>query len=181
MTDMACMTGEKSILVLGVGNILYADEGLGVYALQQLEHDMIFSPNVYLLDGGTQGYLLMDAMMSCDVLIVLDAVQIVKKQGKSERKTAPAAIHILQDEDLRQSMAFSDSLHQTDLVDTLVLCDMAGHRPDTIVIGMEPVDYTSQSLSLTPIVVAQMPAFCRVVLETIERFGGQYRNKTLLS
>lgn len=170
------MTREKSILVLGVGNILYTDEGLGVHALQSLEQDILFSSNVRLLDGGTQGYLLMDAMMSCDVLIVLDAVTILKPQGESEQNTA-GTIHILKGEELRQSIAFSDSLHQTDLVDTLVLCEIAGQRPDTIVIGMEPFDHSHQSLSLTPVVAAQMPAFCKAALAAIEHAGGLWRYK----
>ncbi|MFI3272351.1 MAG: HyaD/HybD family hydrogenase maturation endopeptidase [Pseudomonadota bacterium] len=173
------MTLKKSILVLGVGNILYTDEGLGVRAVQSLEHGYIFSDNVRLLDGGTQGYLLMDAMISCETLIVLDAVNVVSQNARqnsvAHKVSSAGTIHILKGEDLRQSIAFSDSLHQTDLVDTLVLCELAGHRPDTIVIGMEPADYTSQSLSLTTRVAAQMPEFCTTVLKAIEHAGGQWQ------
>ncbi len=175
------MTLETLILVLGVGNILYADEGLGVRAVQSLEQDYTFSDNVRLLDGGTQGYLLMDAMMSCDTLIVLDAVNMVShsEQQSHIRQNIKSAgtIHILKGEDLRQSMSFSDSLHQTDLVDTLVLCELAGKHPDTIVIGMEPADYTSQSLSLTAEAAAQMPEFCKTVLTAIEHAGGQWQTR----
>ncbi len=166
---------EKSILVLGVGNILYTDEGLGVRAVQSLGQDYTFSPNVRLLDGGTQGYLLMDAMMDCDTLIILDAVKMMNHTA--QKAASAGTIHTLTGEELRQSMAFSDSLHQTDLVDTLVLCELAGHRPDTVVIGMEPADYTSQSLSLTAKIAAQMPEFCQTVLTAIEHAGGQWQRR----
>lgn len=64
----------EKILVLGVGNILYTDEGLGVRALEMARERWEFPENVTLLDGGTLGMALMDALTSCDIVFVLDAV-----------------------------------------------------------------------------------------------------------
>lgn len=107
------MRTNETILVLGVGNILYTDEGLGVRAVQFLEQNYVFAPHIQLMDGGTQGLQLMDCMMSCGKLIVVDAVLCEESAG---------TIYTLKGDALRKSLAFRDSLHQTDLVDTLVLC-----------------------------------------------------------
>ena len=62
------------VLILSVGNILFTAEGIGVQAVNHLRDHATLSPGVELLDGGTLGGRLMDAIMSCRRLIVLDAV-----------------------------------------------------------------------------------------------------------
>ena len=61
-------------LVLGVGNILFSDEGIGVRTVERLQRYAALPDNVVLMDGGTLGIRLMDAIMDCDVLVVVDAV-----------------------------------------------------------------------------------------------------------
>ncbi|MFV0347499.1 MAG: HyaD/HybD family hydrogenase maturation endopeptidase [Halodesulfovibrio sp.] len=162
------MSEAKKILVLGVGNILYTDEGLGVKAVKQLEEMYDFSDNVSLMDGGTLGMKLMDSMMDSDYLIVVDAVL-----GGSD----PASVYRLTGEDLRKSLGFNDSMHQTDLVDTLIYCELAGNRPETVVIGMEPVDYHTMGLEVSPAVEERIPAMCGFVLDEIVAAGGSYSLK----
>jgi hydrogenase maturation protease len=162
------MSEAKKILVLGVGNILYTDEGLGVKAVKQLEEMYDFSDNVSLMDGGTLGMKLMDSMMDSDYLIVVDAVL-----GGSD----PASVYRLTGEDLRKSLGFNDSMHQTDLVDTLIYCELAGNRPETVVIGMEPVDYHTMGLEVSPAVEERIPAMCGFVLDEIAAAGGSYTPK----
>ena len=132
----------EQVLVLGVGNILFSDEAIGVRTVEHLQQCASLPGNVELMDGGTLGIRLMDAIMGCDLLIVVDAVL-----GGGE----PGTLYRLEGEGLRESMSFRDSMHQTDLVDTLIYCDLAGHRPDAVVIGMEPADYHTMEIGLTPI------------------------------
>ena len=61
----------KHILILGVGNILFTDEGIGVRALEWLQEHYAFPENVTLVDGGTLGMGLMDALLKCDYVYVL--------------------------------------------------------------------------------------------------------------
>lgn len=162
------MSNGKRILVLGVGNILYTDEGLGVRAVERLQEQYDFSDNVTLMDGGTLGIKLMDSMMDSDYLIVVDAVL-----GGSD----PASVYRLTGEDLRKSLGFNDSMHQTDLVDTLIYCELAGNRPEAVVIGMEPVDYQSMGLEVSPPVLERIPAMCKFVLDEVTGAGGSYSPK----
>lgn len=159
------MSENRSILVLGVGNIIYTDEGLGVHAVEHLRARHAFSDNVTLMDGGTLGMRLMDAMMSCEKLIVIDAVLAGDE---------PGAVYRLTGEDLRKSLGFNDSMHQTDLVDTLIFCELAGNRPEAVIVGMEPVDYQTMGTEMSPLVAERLPLLCDAVLDEIRASGGTH-------
>ena len=163
---MAPETGR--ILVLGVGNILFTDEGLGVRAVERLQKEYAFSDNVTLMDGGTLGIGLMDPIMGADLLIVVDAVL-----GSG----GPGDIYRLTGDDLRKSLAFKNSLHQTDLVDTLIYCDILGKRPEAVVIGMEPFDYRSMCMELSAVVKSRLPEMMKIVLAEISQAGGTFTGK----
>jgi hydrogenase maturation protease len=154
---------EKRILVLGVGNILFTDEGIGVRCIEQMQEKYKFSDNVTLMDGGTLGTRLMGPIIESDYLIVCDAVLCDDK---------PGSVYRLMGEDLRKSLAFRDSMHQTDLVDTLGMCEIVGNRPEAVVIGMEPFDYDSMALELSPTAVSSMPVMIDSVIQEIESAGG---------
>lgn len=156
------------ILVLGVGNVLYRDEAVGVKTVLKMQEEYSFSENVRLLDGGTLGMGLMDSLMDADLAIIIDAVK-----GGHEVGT----LYRLVGDDLRKSMSFSDSLHQTDLVDTLIYCDLIGHRPDCVVIGVEPEDFTSLNLELSPKIQEAMPKLIQEVLKELDKYGVQYSKK----
>jgi len=160
------MTQEsKRILVMGVGNILWTDEGLGVRIVEWLERNYEFSDNVSLYDGGTLGMRLMDPIMNSDLLIVVDAVL-----GDGE----PGDVYRLTGEDLRKSLAFKNSMHQTDLVDTLIYCDIAGHRPEAVVIGVEPYDFQTMAVEVSECIAAKMPEIASRVLDEIKTAGGEF-------
>jgi hydrogenase maturation protease len=152
------------ILVLGVGNILYTDEGVGVRAVERLQATHTFSDNVTLMDGGNLGMRLMGPLMEADICLVLDAVL---------GGDVPGTIYRLTGEDLRKSLAFKDSMHQTDLVDTLISCELAGKRPDTVVIGMEPQDFQNMAVELSPTIAERLPAMCEFALTELRAAGGQ--------
>ncbi|EHJ47519.1 hydrogenase expression/formation protein [Solidesulfovibrio carbinoliphilus subsp. oakridgensis] len=153
----------KKILILGVGNILYTDEGVGVRAVERLLETYEFSDNVTLMDGGNLGMRLMQPLMDADYCIVLDAVL---------GGDAPGTIYRLTGEDLRKSLAFKDSMHQSDLVDTLIYCELIGKRPDTVVIGMEPFDFKNMAVELSPTIDERLPAMCDIALKELADAGG---------
>ena len=153
---------DKKILILGVGNILLTDEGFGVRAVEYLETHYRWPERVRLMDGGTQGLMLMPELLECDFLVVLDVVL---------GPEAPGTVYLLEGEDLRKSLSFRDSMHQTDLLDTLITCHMAGHRPEAVVIGLQPFDYKTMQVGLSPQAQALLPEFCRKAGEEMARRG----------
>jgi len=158
------------ILVMGVGNILLKDEGLGVRAIEALQSEYDFSANVELMDGGTLGIYLMEAIMACDRLIVVDAVLNNGRPGDMYRLTGV---------EMGKSVAFKSSMHQTDLLETLATCEVAGSCPEAVVIGMEPKDYDPWGTELTPPIQARLKDLCRAVRKEITDSGGSFQPKTV--
>ncbi len=159
---------RKRILVLGVGNILLHDEGIGVRVVEELQAQYDFSDNVELFDGGTLGLRLLDPIAQTDHLIVVDAVQ----NGEP-----PGTIYRLGVEDLNKRITFKNSLHQLDLVETLAYAEVLGNRPDAVIVGIEPADISPWGLELTEIVQGRMADLCEQVLKEIQQAGGEFQRR----
>lgn len=159
---------DRQILVLGVGNTLLQDEGIGVKIIEQLQADYLFSDNVELMDGGTLGLRLLDPITQTDHLIVVDAVQ----NGQ-----APGTLYRLPADELTKRVAFKNSLHQLDLVETLAYAEILGNRPTAVIVGVEPEDISPWGTELTPTIRTLVPEMCRRVLTEIEAAGGGWQEK----
>ena len=100
-----------SILVLGIGNVLWADEGFGVRAVEALHQRYTFAEAVTVMDGGTQGLYLLPYVQSCECLLVIDAI---------DYGLAPGSVHVVRDDAVPSFMgAKKMSLHQTGFQEVL--------------------------------------------------------------
>lgn len=156
------MDSDKKMCILGVGNLLLRDEGFGVRAMEWLRDHYEWPDFVDFVDGGTQGRVLMTVLMDYERLVVLD---IVRGQGE------PGTVYLLENEDMRKSVSFCDSTHDTDFVDLLCTCDLLGKRPETIVIGFEPFDFASLEPELTDEARRLLPDFCRKAVREMKQRG----------
>ena len=156
---------DKHILVLGVGNILLGDEGTGVRVIQWLEDQYVFSENVELYDGGTLGLKLLEPICRSDFAIVVD---IVRGGG------APGTIYRIPERDLSKKIPYKSSLHELNIVETLIYAEELGNKPETVVIGIEPGDWTSWCTELTEPVRNRMDDVIAAVLKEISKAGGSW-------
>lgn len=151
---------SRKILILGIGNILLADEGFGVRAVEYLKENYSWPENLELLDGGTRGLLLMADLLDKDLVVILDIVQ----GGEN-----PGTMYIIEDNDLDASLRIRESAHQGSINDVLVSCDLAGNRPEVLVFGFEPFDCHSLKASLSPQASEKLPAFCDQLVAELKR------------
>jgi hydrogenase maturation protease len=156
---------DKHILVLGVGNILLGDEGTGVRVIQKLEDEYVFPENVELYDGGTLGLKLLEPICRADFAIVVD---IVRAGG------VPGSIYRIEEKDLSKKIPYKSSLHELNIVETLIYAEELGNKPETVVIGIEPGDWTSWSADLTEPVRNRMDDIVAAVLAEIKKAGGSW-------
>ena len=151
------------VLVLGVGNLLLKDEGVGVHVVQAIEAqvaagDLALPESVEVGDGGTLGLDLVDLVENRRKVIVVDAV---------EADAAPATILRFTAEDLVRRQASDLSLHQVGLFEALAMARQLGCAPDVVVIfGIVPKDM-SPGLELSAEVAAVVPEVIRRVLAEI--------------
>jgi hydrogenase maturation protease len=156
---------DKHVLVLGVGNILLGDEGTGVRVIQKLEEEYSFSDNVELYDGGTLGLKLLEPICRADFAVVVD---IVRAKG------APGTIYRIPEKDLPKKIPYKSSLHELNIVETLIYAEELGNKPETVVIGIEPGEWTSWNTSLTEPIRNRMEDIVAAVLKEIERGGASW-------
>jgi hydrogenase maturation protease len=149
-------TDRKRLLVLGVGNILLMDEGLGVYAVQELAKEQ-WPDNVEFIDGGTFTQDIFYLFQEYDRLLVLDVVRAGRE---------PGTIYRLTEDDLVKNESQSLSLHDIDLLDSLRMAEMLGNRPRLLVIGIEPktIDW---AMELTEPLKEAFPNYLEVVRREI--------------
>lgn len=158
------MDGERicaRILVLGIGNILWADEGFGVRVLETLDRAYTFPEPVTLLDGGTQGLYLLPYLEEAEGVVIVDAVDF---------GSPPGTLHIRADADVPTVLAARKvSLHQTGFQEILGLLALRGHTPGRIVlVGVQPEVLDDYGGGLTATVAAQIEPAARKVLAILK-------------
>lgn len=149
---------EPEITVLGVGNILLSDEGVGVHVVRQLQENFNFSPAVTLLDGGTMGMELLTYMRGTKRLILVDAVD-----GDGEPGTVYRFFH----EETENYFTGSISVHEVGMQDILRIRALQEDPLDeAVVIGVQPASM-DLGLELTDTVETVVPTLIQAVCEVL--------------
>lgn len=152
------------VLILGLGNILWADEGFGVRCIEKLDENYSFADNVRLMDGGTQGLYLIQYIMECQKLLIFDAIDYGLECGEMK---------LIKNQEVPAYMgAKKMSLHQTGFQETLATAQMLEQYPQEILlIGVQPCILENYGESLSPLVKAQINPAIEKALEQLQVWG----------
>ncbi len=153
------MIHSKEIGILGVGNLLLADEGFGIHFIERLEREYAFPPNVELLDGGTAGIMLAPYMETKDILFVIDVVNL---------KAEPGSIHLFSNHDVRSgNIQTRMSPHQVGLLEILDLCQLRDKAPDRVeMITAVPFDLSTR-IGLSPQLLPALDEVMTILLQKL--------------
>ncbi len=150
---------RRPVLILGIGNILLRDEGVGVRVIEQMR-EILLPDGVELVDGGTAGADLLDVLADRKKVIVIDAIQADCEPGTVLRFTA---------NDLTQPDGVGMSLHELGLGQALNMTKQLGCEPkEVVVFGIKPRDI-SCGLELSEEVTATLPKVVELVLAEIKK------------
>ena len=117
------------IMIMGVGNVLLSDEGLGVHFINDLKQEGV-PDNVELIEGGTAGLELVHLIQDVDFLFVVDAVNA---------KTDPGALFRFKPDDMQVfPSSFELSFHQVGILEVLTTASIFGKVPETVIYGVQP-------------------------------------------
>jgi len=145
---MSTMTEAKRKVVLGLGNLLQKDEGLGVQALKLLDSQLGEQSDFELLDGGVLGLNLLMIVEECSHLLILDAVNIGKPAGTVVELTK---------EQIPLYSGIQLSQHQITFQEVLGLAKIRGFLPEYLhLVGIQPEDI-STGLDLSPTIEMALP------------------------
>lgn len=137
------------LTVLGVGNILWADEGFGVRCVEHFHRAFRPMPRSQVLDGGTLGMYLLDTFTSTKDLLIFDCADL---------KAAPGTMKVLRGDDIALWSATKLSAHQGGVNDVLVAAELLGKAPERVtVIGVQPAELNDYGGSLTENLRPRLP------------------------
>ncbi|MBS1140005.1 MAG: Hydrogenase 1 maturation peptidase HyaD, Aspartic peptidase family [Proteobacteria bacterium] len=158
----------KRILVLGIGNILWADEGFGVRCVEALNEGWEFPPQVTVMDGGTQGLYLLPYVQEADCLLVFDAVDYGDEPGK---------LRVVVGDQVPRFMGVKKmSLHQTGFQEVLMAAELTQKLPaELVLVGVQAEQLEDFGGSLRDVVKAQMAPALNIALDWLEKWGAPGR------
>jgi hydrogenase maturation protease len=158
------MDDRREVLVLGIGNMLWADEGFGVRAVEALNVTVAYpAPDVLLLDGGTLGLNLLEYVEASRRVLVFDAVDF---------GLPPGTLKVLRDAEVPRWGARKMSPHQNGFNDVLALAQLHGRAPDTITaVGVQPMTLDDFGGSLTEPVRARLAEAVELAVVQLADWG----------
>jgi len=157
MSERQVANSHRTV-VLGVGNLLLKDEGVGIHLVQKLA-DILDRTDVDIIDGGTDPDIVSLIGDNVEKLIVIDAANAGDK---------PGTIYRFDVDELESRLSGAVSLHEIGIVDSIKMMSLIGKRPKSVtVIGVEPgtIDF---GIELSPELSERLPKIIEIVLNEIE-------------
>ena len=157
------------ILVLGVGNTLMGDDGIGVHAVQALADSYELPANVRVADGGVAGLRLLGEIAAVDYLIIVDAL----KNG-----AVPGAIHRLGRQDIKTRRGPFVSAHEVGIAELVAAAEFSGNLPETDIIGVEPLETETVALELSTSLQFALPKVVAAIVGALHAHGVALKEKS---
>ncbi len=152
------MNKNSKVVIIGVGNLLLMDEGIGIHVINELEKHKL-PENVDIYDGGTGGFKLIDLMHEAKRVIFIDAVETDK---------APGTITTFTSKNVRSIYPKKKySLHDTDLMEVIKMAELLDNPPEIEIVGVQP-KIINYGLTLSKELRDAMPDIINTVLSRIE-------------
>lgn len=160
---------SKDILI-GVGNVLFKDEGIGVFACEYIKQNYQFNKELEIIDGGTLGFKLMTYFQDYDNVIILDTVSIEDEVG---------SIYKLPSEVLLGLGTYRKTAHEVEIVEMLEIVSLLEEHAEVTIIGIIPKDIESVEIGLTKNMEDKFEEYIMQILSFIETLG--YKAQQLAS
>jgi len=158
------------VLILGIGNVMFSDEGVGVHLCRLVEQKYAFSSSEHTLtfiDGGTLAERLIPIIVEYDYLIVLDCVDA--NDGEI------GDVYFFDFENVPNSITWQGSVHEVEMLQTLSMMDLVGDRPPTKIVGIIPEVIEDTTLQLTDAVIKGSVVMESVLLKHLVELGFSYQ------
>lgn len=158
---LVLMMTEKSILILGVGNLLLGDEGIGIHVAQRLQQ-MELPPDVDVIDGGTGGFELIEHCRGRKKIIIVDAIKVAAE---------PAAVFRLTPEAVSKQQGQAYSAHEGGVHELLHFCKMLVPPPEMLIFGVAPLETQRMSTQLSEPLARKLHEIVALIVDEVKRGG----------
>lgn len=159
---MAGSSNPRKVLVMGIGNTLQQDDGIGIHVTDTLRAGQAADPNLDIIDGGTIGLSLLPEIEDADAVIIVDASEIGAK---------PGTIRVFRNQEIdRQISGKRRTVHEVALADLFSAAAIRGRSPEErVLVAIQPAS-TETGLEPTPDVKAAIPRACETITALTRRW-----------
>ncbi|MBP7585038.1 MAG: HyaD/HybD family hydrogenase maturation endopeptidase [Spirochaetes bacterium] len=147
----------KPVLVLGIGNILMKDDGIGVHVANRMMESGDLPGNVEVIDGGTAGFDLIPLMSDREKIIIIDALSM---------DDAPGSVYRFRPDDV-DSARRGYSLHEVGIMEVIRTLRMMGGNPEIEFVGIVTEDISTLDISLSDAVMGAVPKAVSAVMDAV--------------
>jgi len=160
------------ILVLGIGNLLFGDEGIGVHFINYIGEKYRFEgkPQIDLVDGGTLAQRLIPIIVEYDHVIIIDTINAPGVHA--------GEVYFFDFDAVPDAVDWQGSAHEVEMLQTLNMMDLAGDRPPTMIMGVVPTVIEATEFSLSEGVAAAVPLMEKTLLNYLKTMGIDAVKKT---
>jgi len=158
------------VLILGIGNVMFSDEGVGVHLCRLVEQKYAFSSDehtITFVDGGTLAERLIPIIAEYDYVVVLDCVDTTDGEIGD--------VYFFDFENVPNTITWQGSVHEVEMLQTLQMMDMVGDRPPTKIIGIIPEVIEDTTLQLTDAVIKSSSIMENILLKHLSEIGFTYQ------
>lgn len=149
------------IALIGTGNILFKDEGIGVYAVHFIRANYQFDCDIECIDGGVLGFSLMHYFQEFDRVIIIDTITMSDDVAGS--------IYTIPAEELLGLSSVKQNAHEVEIVEMLEICTLAGDMAEITIVGVVPEDIVSVEIGLSATLTKAFDALVSEVLSVLQK------------
>jgi hydrogenase maturation protease len=147
-------------IVIGVGNLLFCDDGIGIIAVSYLNKNFSFSPGLEILDGGTLGFNLIEYFVDYDNVLIIDTVSMNDEAG---------SIYKIPSEELLGGNGYKNTAHEVEVLQMLEACELYDSKSNITIIGTVPQDIDSMKIGLSKTLQEKFGALIDNVIDALEQ------------
>jgi len=162
----------KKVAVIGVGNLLFCDDGIGVIAAEYLRQNFIFEPEVEIVDGGTLGFGLFEYFMKYENVLILDTLSMDDEAG---------AIYKIPSKELLGFGGYKKTAHEVEVVQMLEICQLHETKAEVNIIGIVAKDVKSAKIGLSKVLRSRFASLIQTVINMLEELGVEVVQKDNLN
>lgn len=162
---------DKNI-VIGVGNILFCDDGIGVFAIKYLEQNYEYIPEIELLDGGTLGFNLHQYFLEYDNVLIIDTISTCRDIG---------TIYKIPSKELLGGGNYKKTAHEVEVVQMLEICELYEKKAKVTVLAIEPDDIHSVQIGLSEVLKPKFDRFIELIIKEIKNLDIEVIKKGKIS
>ncbi|MFT7859676.1 MAG: hydrogenase maturation protease [Sulfurimonas sp.] len=154
---------KKKVALIGSGNILFKDEGLGVYIVEYIEKNYDFSAPVDIIEGGSLGLRLMELLQEYEEVIIVNTA--------SEKNRVPGEIIVKTTEQFLEGEQVKKTAGEVEIAEMLQVCSLEGNSAKTTVVSIVPNDILSVEAGVSEVLREEWEKYIQTLLEQLESLG----------